>query len=141
MVLQDANCKIRAVWGGYTPKLHDGEFLKLQQDWIKEHLAGATIIGDNHFSWGNTLNNVKFVTPKACARGDATTMEGVQQLTKEDKKNNKLIHATCARAVWEDEGDLHSLEGSLCRWGGTAYLCLLDSCWSSQQPCIDEYMV
>lgn len=42
MVLQDANCKIQAVWGGYTPKLHDGEFLKLQQDWIKEHLTGAS---------------------------------------------------------------------------------------------------
>jgi hypothetical protein len=30
MVLQDMNCKIQAVWGGYTPKLHDSKFLKLQ---------------------------------------------------------------------------------------------------------------
>jgi hypothetical protein len=51
------------MWGGYSPKVYDGEFLKMQCQFIEEELAGATVLTDNHFKWGKAnFHSVKFVT-------------------------------------------------------------------------------
>jgi hypothetical protein len=63
MALQDAHGKIHALWGGYSPKVYNGDFLKSHKDWLDEYLAGATVITDTHFAWGKTLEKVKFITP------------------------------------------------------------------------------
>jgi len=96
MVIQDVSRKIKKAWGGYSPKIHNSQFLKAQQDTIVTNFAGATIIGDSHFLWGNTLDGIKFVVPTIWCAGDADTMEGAQQLNEQEKQDNKLIHTTHA---------------------------------------------
>ncbi|ELR22596.1 uncharacterized protein ACA1_307930, partial [Acanthamoeba castellanii str. Neff] len=39
MVLQDAEGVVCTLWGGYSPKVFNGDFLKMNQDWIKQSLA------------------------------------------------------------------------------------------------------
>ena len=40
------------MWGGYSPKVFDGNFLELFWDFFEEDLKGAGIVADNHFEWG-----------------------------------------------------------------------------------------
>jgi len=62
MTLQDAHSRVLKVWGGYSPKLYDGHFLRSHHDFF-ESLSGAKVIGDNHFEMGKKLfKNVKFYT-------------------------------------------------------------------------------
>jgi hypothetical protein len=52
MLLQNGQNKILKIWGGYTPKLYDGDFLDLKKEWFRRHLDGAHVIGDDHFRKG-----------------------------------------------------------------------------------------
>jgi len=40
-------------------------------------LAGASVIGDQHFEIGKAFNNVKFITPIKCATGKRKSGQGV----------------------------------------------------------------
>ena len=61
MVISDAKGRIRMVWGGYIPKMYDGEFLENNKYIINHLFYGAAIIGDNHFSNGKKIfKQVKF---------------------------------------------------------------------------------
>jgi hypothetical protein len=98
MALSDANGKFRALWGGYSPKVYDGDFLKLQRDWLETNLKGAVILADNHFEWGKTgLNGVKFVTIVKHKKGSRATGTGLSTLTKEVKQYNRELAAARAR--------------------------------------------
>ena len=57
MFLQDAKGRFRKVWGGYTPKLYDGDFLAINKQSIETELEGAQICADNHFSVGKRMFN------------------------------------------------------------------------------------
>jgi hypothetical protein len=96
MVIQDMSGRIKKAWGGYSPKIHNSQFLKVQQDTIETNFTRATIISNGHFSWGNALDGVKFIIPTTQRAGDPDTMEGTQQLTEQEKQDNKLIHSTRA---------------------------------------------
>lgn len=64
MVLQDANGRVLALWGAYSPKVYyDGYFLDITHDWLESSLAGATIIADTHFAERRRFKKVKFITP------------------------------------------------------------------------------
>ena len=43
MFLQDTKARIRKVWGGYSPKVYDGDVLEIFKDWIDQRLKGATL--------------------------------------------------------------------------------------------------
>ena len=63
MILRDGQDKIRRVWGGYSPKRHDGTFLSDNKAELDQTLAGAVILADNHFSKGkNLIGSIKFYT-------------------------------------------------------------------------------
>jgi len=64
MVIVDGKGRIRKMWGGYSPKVYDGEFLKINQEWFENNLRGAGIIADQHFEAGKKLKGVKFFTKK-----------------------------------------------------------------------------
>ena len=55
MVVSDAKGKIHKVWGGYSPKLHDGTFLSNNKESIELLLKDGVVLGDNHFSKGKKL--------------------------------------------------------------------------------------
>jgi hypothetical protein len=48
--MMNARGKILSIWGGVSPKLFDGEFLKLSKNYIDNAFHGGHVIGDNHFS-------------------------------------------------------------------------------------------
>ena len=52
------------IWGGYSSKVHDFQFLEIQQERIESYLNGAGIFRDRHFrSFGQIVENVIFYTP------------------------------------------------------------------------------
>jgi hypothetical protein len=97
MAIQDAHGRFRALWGEYSPKVWDGEWLCLYRAWIESSLAGATMIGDQHFEGGKTFNNVNFITPIKRPTGKRKSGQAVAVLTKAEEHLNHAIHTTRAR--------------------------------------------
>eukprot|EP00005_Dracoamoeba_jomungandri_P008799 CAMPEP_0174276072 /NCGR_PEP_ID=MMETSP0439-20130205/60184_1 /TAXON_ID=0 /ORGANISM="Stereomyxa ramosa, Strain Chinc5" /LENGTH=213 /DNA_ID=CAMNT_0015368261 /DNA_START=512 /DNA_END=1153 /DNA_ORIENTATION=+ len=64
MMLMDAKRRIRGLWGGYSPKVYDADWMHIRADWFNEHTTGASIIGDSHFTKSNDyLEHVNIVGP------------------------------------------------------------------------------
>jgi hypothetical protein len=97
MALSDACGRFCMLWGGYSPKVYDGEFLKMQHQFIEEELAGATILADNHFEWGKAnFHGVKFVTTVVWRQGHQETGESLATLTQEEETHNRELSSACA---------------------------------------------
>ncbi len=63
-MLESGSRRIRKIWGGYSPKMHDGEFLQLKKHYMEKRLIDAVIIGDGHYTKGNKIfKRLKFQTP------------------------------------------------------------------------------
>ena len=56
-MLSDAMRCVRRLWGGYSPKLFDGHFLKMNSDWLLWELSGGVVVADQHFNWGKKTQN------------------------------------------------------------------------------------
>ncbi len=98
MVLEDARGRIQKLWGGYSPKVFDGDFLKIQQEWLDKKLKGAVVLADQHFEWGKKqLKKVRFITPIKRKKGNKKTGVGLSTLTKEEAELNTAIHSARAR--------------------------------------------
>jgi len=105
MTVRDGRGSIVNVWGGYTPKLHDGEFLELHKDEILSYFDGSCFIGDNHFSKGKRIfkNRIKFHTnyaersSKKNAPGVDLDEDYVEKITQANKKFNKQHQEARAR--------------------------------------------
>jgi hypothetical protein len=75
-VIVDARGKVQGVFGGYSPKLYDGDWVKLMADMLIEKFDGGHIIGDTHYETANRIvkakggnTHLKFYTPFAKPRG------------------------------------------------------------------------
>lgn len=63
MLAMNGKGRCLRLWGGYSPKQHDSEFLRGHHQELAEMFDGATVIADNHFSEGKKLfNNITFLT-------------------------------------------------------------------------------
>src|SRR4051812_1720583 len=61
MCLSDELGHVICFWGGYSPKVYDGQFLTITQNELNEDLHGATVIADTHFELSpHILPNVCF---------------------------------------------------------------------------------
>jgi hypothetical protein len=49
--MNDGRGRIVDLFGPYSPKTHDSEFLKLQKDLITNAYTGAEILADGHYMW------------------------------------------------------------------------------------------
>ena len=49
MILREGKGIIRRIWGGYSPKRHDGTFLSDNKEELDNSLVGGVILADNHF--------------------------------------------------------------------------------------------
>jgi hypothetical protein len=98
MFLLDGRTRIRKLWGGYSPKLYDGRVLETKADWLRKHLEGAVVVGDEHFQWGkkHLTPEVTFHTPH---RQPRKRKKGApkRQLTAAQNKYNTAIHQARAR--------------------------------------------
>lgn len=99
MALQDAHGKFRALWGGYSPKIHDGDFLKIYASQLSASVPGAVVVADCHFEWGKSnINGVKFITPFPQPRGrPRADAVGLARLTAAQVRHNSKVHAARAR--------------------------------------------
>ena len=64
MIVMDGRSFIRQVWGGYSPKVHDSQYISLTSTWWEEHLDNVAVIADEHFAaLKHRLTHIKFFTP------------------------------------------------------------------------------
>jgi hypothetical protein len=70
MFLMDGKRRIRKLWGGYSPKMYDGDFIKMNKEFFEEHCSGVGIVGDIHFETGPVHTpNVQWLVPVSQPRG------------------------------------------------------------------------
>lgn len=63
MAIRDGLGRIVKIWGGYSPKVYDSDFLDSHRQEIETTFKGGVVLADNHFRRsGKTFKNVKFYT-------------------------------------------------------------------------------
>jgi hypothetical protein len=100
--LCDAEGQIKKIWGGYSPKIYDGDWLEMNARWLEKKLAGANVIADTHFEWGTkNLTKVNFVTPIPKPRGRRKRDLGgrpiPKTLTKKEATFTQHVHSVRSR--------------------------------------------
>jgi hypothetical protein len=99
-LLIDCKRRILKAWGGYSPKVYDGDFITTHRDFFEDQLTGAAILGDQHYSMGKTFGNVKFYVPwkkpnkKKVGKEDSS---GLETLSKEKQRWNDIVRKARAR--------------------------------------------
>jgi len=84
---------------GYSPKIYDGEYLKIMRDTLEDKLNGGCVCGDTHFEEGKKIfKNVEFVTTISKPRGRKKRARKDQEntpvkLTKEQETINSQIRS------------------------------------------------
>ena len=78
MTVRDGRGRIVKVWGGYSPKAHDGFVLSIMKDDVLSRFDGSCIIGDNHFTMCKKIfkDRIKFHT-NYVQRSNTKTTPGV----------------------------------------------------------------
>ena len=59
MCAADGSGTIIKLWGLYSPKLKDGDFLKLKKEELQQDFGACTVVADGHFEWGRKQDNIK----------------------------------------------------------------------------------
>lgn len=105
MMLCDGRGSLKKMWGGYSPKVYDGNFVEERATWFEKRLKGATVVADQHFEWGKTnLEHVRFHTPISHPKGRPRKGEKkkrgeskLRQLSKKERRYNEQVHSARAR--------------------------------------------
>lgn len=100
MVLRDGRRRIRRVWGGYSPKIHDSSFLDCKKRTLKRKLRGGVVVGDGHFTKaGELFRDPKFHTPIRHPRGSKSPRPGtsIRTLTIAQQHYNNAVCTLRAR--------------------------------------------
>jgi len=113
MILRDGHMKIRAIWGGYSPKVFDGHWLEMHKWWLETNLKGGVILGDCHFAWGRGhLSNPVVHAPFPETFTDETADNGanLSKLTAEQQRYNRQVKKARARlenvfGQWKNKWD------------------------------------
>ena len=109
-VVQDADGVVQGLWGGYSPKLYDGDWVNIMKEPLSRELFGGHVVADTHYETANKTfksigeeESVKFYTPIAKPRGpkkkkggkgsnnSAEESVGLRVLTKDQETHNKRI--------------------------------------------------
>jgi len=100
MVVEDGERRVRKIWGGYSPKIYDRNFIEAIKEEFRSSFKGATFIADQHFgSCKKFFRDVEWITkfeepPEEEGNPD---QKDAWQLTAEQKKINLQIKATRSR--------------------------------------------
>lgn len=79
MAIRDGRGRVRALWGGYTPKLYDGHFVELNKRELDQKFKGANILGDDHFTYGvSKLKEATLLTARSGRKEDPEMIEEMQ---------------------------------------------------------------
>eukprot|EP00727_Mastigamoeba_balamuthi_P014710 m51a1_g9865 hypothetical protein (356) ;mRNA; r:49678-64261 len=50
-ILVSGHGHVECVWGGYSPKYYNGEFIKTMRDWWEANMHNNVIMVDGHYGW------------------------------------------------------------------------------------------
>lgn len=99
MVLVDGKSRIRKIWGGYSPKIYDSDMVTATRDWYEEHLEGAGVYADAHFTKATkTWRDPVFYTPIRLPRETTEREDETRHISDEDDEGVVMD---------EDEEDSH----------------------------------
>jgi hypothetical protein len=112
-VICNARGRVQRLWGGYSPKVYDGEWVDIMKEELVHHFSGAHIIADTHYEMANRIfkkigkeKQIVFYTPIAKPRGrKPKTMttptndqsRGLRVLTTQQQEWNKRVSHVRAR--------------------------------------------
>jgi hypothetical protein len=95
----DAAGRVRGLWGGYSPKIIDNQWVEMNKHTLKEKFDGSTIIADGHYyASRKKVDGITFVvpTPKTVKK-QTNNADDSTKLTKEQQTLNKQIRNLRAR--------------------------------------------
>lgn len=97
--IMDSNTRFRALYGGYSPKVHDSQFCEINKHSIKKDFKGGVIVADQHYQkFGRTCSDPKFVTPvRSPNKKKKKKKTDITVTTEEIKKKNEQIRAVRAK--------------------------------------------
>jgi len=97
-MLQDAAGRIRMLWGGYNPKIYDGDFLCIATPWMNQNLLGATIVGDQHYQKSPKDLKIPIITPtKLPKKTKSSKLKDWEKITAKQRSRNLKIRKIRAR--------------------------------------------
>ena len=95
MVIQNGKRKIVQIWGGHSPKIHDGSWLETHREEFEDQFNGARFVGDEHFSKGKKLFSGKKRKFEDVDAGDddAVDEESMTNAQKQFKRDHASLRA------------------------------------------------
>jgi len=95
----DAQGRCRALWGGYSPKINDSQWVEIYKNELSDKFNGAHIIADCHYyASRNQSQGVKFITPiPENVKKVPDDLQRYLGITQKDKEMNKKIRNLRAR--------------------------------------------
>lgn len=92
MLISDGHMKPRLLRGGYSPKVYDSEWVRINKEFLDSNLHGGVLVGDSHFRAGREyLNNVTIEAPVTAAGRPRRGQTSVGHLTKDVQNYNKQV--------------------------------------------------
>jgi len=91
MVLMDGKGRVKKVWGGYSPKIYDGQYVAATEEWYHQNLGGVGVFADEHFrktteDWKDPV----FYCPHKVAKGWTERKEEEMHIS-DGEENDQLM--------------------------------------------------
>jgi hypothetical protein len=95
MIICDAKNRVRNLKGGYTSRIFDGHFLKLQQDNLGKKFKDAAIVAYQNFDYeAKNFRKIEFVPVKALSKKKSKENKITENiLYKKDTIHNQRLTA------------------------------------------------
>ncbi len=98
MLVCDGRGVVRGLWGGYSPKMRDNNFLESHRQTFQRLFKGGVILGDTHFNTKAKLRGFKIVAPVDPFTQIRTVKKGDKiKLKKADLQHNNRVAKLRAR--------------------------------------------
>jgi len=102
MVLSDGHGSIQKIWGPYSPKTYDGDFLKMNSSELSTELKGTTVVADCHFEAArhkDPIPGVRFLSPYPSKKRGGTKRVADENgdLDQLQENYNKIVRNVRAR--------------------------------------------
>lgn len=99
MMVVDAECRVRYISAGYSPKVYDGHWVATRRDWLETTFEHGTFLADGHFHEGEAFDNVRFYVPSRIQPTPPEAEEDpeMEKLIKREAERNRAIQSSRSR--------------------------------------------
>ena len=95
MVISDGKRRIRYFSDGYTPKLYDSHWAKINKVMLVEKFGDSVFIGDGHFQKFQNETGIKCYTPILTAVGKKKSEEQLSEGQQKFNREQKALRSIC----------------------------------------------